>query len=57
MGTDMDANYKPVFDTYARLPHYVAGLLRGGMGEGEIGKLIGGNFLRIMAAVEPRQSV
>ncbi len=57
MGTDMDANYKPVFDTYARLPHYVAGLLRGGMGEGDIAKLIGGNFLRIMTAVEPRQSV
>lgn len=52
LGTDMDANYKPVFDSYARLPHYVAGLLRGGMHEAEIAKLIGGNFLRVFAAVE-----
>ena len=50
MGTDMDANYKPVFDTYANLPHYVVGLARRGLREDEIAKLIGGNFLRILAA-------
>ena len=50
LGTDMDANYKPVFDTYANLPHYVVGLARRGLREDEIAKLIGGNFLRILAA-------
>lgn len=50
MGTDMDANYKPVFDSYTHLPHYVAGLLKGGMHEPEVAKLIGGNFLRVFAA-------
>lgn len=52
LGTDMDANYKPVFDSYARLPHYVAAMLRGGMHEAELAQLIGGNYLRIFAEVE-----
>ena len=52
LGTDMDANYKPVFDTYANLPLYVAGLLKRGMHEPEVAQLIGGNFLRLMAAVQ-----
>ena len=50
LGTDMDANYKPVFDTYTNLPVYVAGLLKRGLREGEAAKLVGGNFLRILAA-------
>ncbi len=53
-GTDMDANCKPVFDTYANLPHYVAGLLQRGLQEAEVAKLIGGNFLRVFAAVQAR---
>lgn len=52
LGTDMDANYKPVFDTYARLPLYVAEMLKRGMHEAELAKLIGGNFLRVMGEVE-----
>lgn len=52
LGTDMDANYKPAFDTYARMPHLVAGLLREGMRENEIAQVIGGNFLRLFKAVE-----
>ena len=52
LGTDMDANYKPVFDTYANLPHYVVGLTRRGLREDEVAKLVGGNFLRILAAVQ-----
>jgi membrane dipeptidase len=52
LGTDMDANYKPKFDTYANLPLYVAGLLKRGMHEPEVAKLIGGNFLRVFAAVQ-----
>ncbi len=49
LGTDMDANFKPAFDDYAHLPHYVAGLLHRGMHEPEVAKLIGGNFLRLLA--------
>ena len=30
VGTDMDANYKPVFETYAKVPLLVGGLLRPG---------------------------
>ena len=54
LGTDMDANYKPVFDTYANLPHYVVGLTRRGLREDELAKLIGGNFLRILGAVQEK---
>ena len=45
LGTDMDANDKPVFDTYAHLPHFVAGLSQRDLVEGDIAKLIGGNYL------------
>ncbi|MEQ1510663.1 MAG: membrane dipeptidase [Sphingopyxis sp.] len=54
LGTDMDANYKPVFDTYARLPLYVAEMLKRGMHEDELAKLIGGNFLRVFGEVEAK---
>ena len=50
MGTDMDANYKPVFDTYANLPYFVAGLRKRGLAEPEVAKLIGGNFMRLLVA-------
>jgi len=52
LGTDMDANYKPVFDTYANLPYYVAGLQSRGLQEAEVAKLIGGNFLRVWQAAQ-----
>lgn len=52
LGTDMDANYKPVFDTYANLPHFVAGLTQRGLHEADVAKLIGGNFMRLLAAVQ-----
>lgn len=53
LGTDMDANYKPVFDTYANLPHFVAGLAQRGRPEADIAKLIGGNYMRLLTAVQP----
>jgi hypothetical protein len=45
-------NYKPVFDSYANLPLYVAVLLKPGLHETEVAKVIGGNFLRLFAAQE-----
>lgn len=52
LGTDMDANYKPVLDTYANLPYFVAGLAQRGLAEADIAKLIGGNFIRVLTAVQ-----
>ena len=47
LGTDMDANYRPVFETYAKMPLLVGRLLRRGMPEETLAKVIGGNFLRV----------
>jgi membrane dipeptidase len=51
LGTDMDANYKPVLETYAKAPLLVGGLLRRGIGEEALAKVVGGNFLRVFADV------
>lgn len=50
IGSDMDANYKPVFDNYRQMPAIVAALLRRGMRERDIAQIIGGNFQRVFAA-------
>ncbi|MBU1288195.1 MAG: membrane dipeptidase [Alphaproteobacteria bacterium] len=47
MGTDMDGNYKPVFDDYRRLPDLTGLLLKRGMGETEAAQFFGGNLLRV----------
>lgn len=47
LGSDMDANYRPVFDDYRRLPDLVALLLRKGMTEADLAAFLGGNFLRV----------
>lgn len=53
IGTDMDANYRPVFTDY-RLWHLIpAALLARGMAEAEVTKILGGNFLRVFAANQP----
>jgi microsomal dipeptidase-like Zn-dependent dipeptidase len=49
VGTDMDANYKPVFETYAKMPLLIGGLSRPGMPQEALAKLIGDNFLRVFA--------
>lgn len=50
IGSDMDANYKPVFETYRKTPLIVAALIKRGMAEADIAKIIGGNFQRVFAA-------
>jgi membrane dipeptidase len=50
IGTDMDANYKPVFETYRKLPLIVARLLERGMAEADVAAVVGGNFMRVFAA-------
>jgi membrane dipeptidase len=50
IGTDMDSNFMPVFTTY-RLWHLLpAALLARGLHEDEVAKVLGGNFLRVLAA-------
>jgi len=57
LGTDMDANYKPVFDDYRRLPDLVALLQRKGMGDADLAAFLGGNFLRVWSANEAGRRV
>jgi len=52
LGTDMDANYKPVWDNYRKTPWVVGGLLKRGWSEEDIAKVIGGNFMRVFKAVQ-----
>ena len=52
LGSDMDANYQPVFDDYRRLPDLVALLYRRGMNETELAAFLGGNFLRVWSENE-----
>jgi membrane dipeptidase len=48
IGTDMDANYMPVFADYAQWPLIPAALLARGLAEADVAKIMGGNFLRLM---------
>ena len=45
----MGVSFKPVFETYAKMPLLVGGLLRRDMSEEAVAKLIGGNFLRVFS--------
>jgi len=51
IGTDMDANYKPVLTKYIDLVLVVSELLRRGMSEIDVAKFMGGNFLRVFDKV------
>jgi membrane dipeptidase len=46
LGTDMDANYKPLFSNYRQMPYLPAALKRRGMQDDDIVKVLGGNFMR-----------
>lgn len=51
LGTDMDANFKPVFTSYREMPFLVSELLRRGYGRQNVIDFAGGNFLRVFEAV------
>jgi membrane dipeptidase len=50
IGTDMDANYRPVFRSYRDWSLIPAALLARGMSDEEAAKIMGGNFLRVFKA-------
>lgn len=47
IGTDMDANYKPVVTKYIDLVMVISELMRRGMSEIDLAKFMGGNFIRV----------
>lgn len=47
IGSDMDANYKPVYDNFRNLPLLVGELLKRGHKVDDVAKIIGGNFIRV----------
>lgn len=49
IGTDMDANYRPVFTDYRSWPLIPAALLARGTTKAELRGIMGGNFLRVLA--------
>lgn len=51
LGTDMDANYAPVFTNYRQMPYIPAHLKRHGMRDDDITKVMGGNFMRVFDQV------
>lgn len=51
LGTDIDANFRPVFTSYRQAPLLVSELLRRGYGEENAAGFVGGNFLRVFGAV------
>ncbi len=51
LGTDMDANYKPVFYNYTQAPILAGALLKRGLNPNEASKVFGANFLRFFNEV------
>ena len=47
IGTDMDANFKPVLRSYRDWSLIPAALLARGMHDEDVAKIMGGNFLRV----------
>jgi len=50
VGTDMDANFRPVLRSYRDWALIPAALLARGMHESEVASIMGGNFLRVFKA-------
>lgn len=53
IGTDLDANYRPVVTSYEQFPEIAAGLGRRGMNPQEVDRVLGGNFIELFSAVAP----
>lgn len=56
VGTDLDANYKPVLTDYAQFPQFATMLLERGLSDEEAGKVLGLNFLRVFDASSSAKS-
>lgn len=50
VGTDMDANYKPVVTSYLEFPSIEVGLSERGLSATELEAVMGGNFVRVFTA-------
>jgi len=50
IGTDMDANYKPVFKNYSDWSLITAALLARGLRVDDVAAVMGGNFMRVFKA-------
>lgn len=51
IGTDLDANYRPVLTDYEQFPDVAAGLRRRGMVASEVDQVLGGNFVTLFESV------
>ncbi|HEX7063114.1 MAG TPA: membrane dipeptidase [Woeseiaceae bacterium] len=51
IGSDLDANYRPVLTEYTDFPVLAAALLHRGLSEADIADILGGNFLRLFDTV------
>jgi membrane dipeptidase len=51
IGTDMDANFRPVLASYEQIPDLATALLARGVTEDELGRILGGNVVRLFAGV------
>ena len=47
IGTDLDANYRPVLTDYDQFPDVAAGLIARGLNADEVDQILGGNFIRL----------
>jgi membrane dipeptidase len=51
IGTDMDANFKPVLSTYTQYPLFADALIKKGLSQKETAKIMGGNAARLLKKV------
>lgn len=51
LGTDMDANFKPVLNSYLQMPQWIEGLKSKGLKDEDVRKVVGGNVKRVLEKV------
>ena len=51
LGTDMDANYRPVLTSHRQVPDLASALLDRGAGVDTVGQILGGNLVRLYSQV------